>query len=205
MPLTHGSTAKGLIGPKRSNTLTTDKNGKNDANAGDMGIDKDAFTPVTQEDFMRVDDLCRTILLSFYEHLQTDGLSAEEATELAKGADYFIRDFVVDFKAFNLFDEHHGIVRQFAGNWYIFNTLEPDIRHLGWHLLGIRAFYRFLQDQRLISPEYLENIEKECADLAYYEGRIKSFWEIDGDGYLAWEAECSLKEGNAVDSEPGTC
>jgi hypothetical protein len=177
--------------------LKTDKNGKDAAFAGNMRIDKDAYTPVTQEDFMRVDNLCSALLLSFYEHLQTEGLSPEEATELAKGADYFIRDFVVDFKALNLFDEQPCIVRQFAANWYIYNTLEPDIRQLGGHLQGIRAFYRFLHDHRLISDGYLEKIEKECDDLAYYEGRIESFWEIEGDGYLAWEAECSLKEGNA--------
>lgn len=181
--------------------MNSDTNGKNDAFAGDMRIDKSAFTPVTQEDFMRVDNLCSALLLNFYEQLQTEGLSPEDATELAKGADYFIRDFVVDFKALNLFDEQPGIVRQFAGNWYIFNTLEPDIQHLCGHLQGIRAFYRFLHDKRLISPGYLDNIEKECADLAYYEARIESFWAIDGDGYLAWEAECSLKEGNA---KPGT-
>ena len=181
--------------------MKTEHFGKNAAGAGDGQIDKGAFTPVTQEDFMRVDNLCRDLLLSFYEHLQTEGLSPEEATELAKGADYFVRDFIVDFKALNLFDEQPGIVRQFAGNWYIFNTLEPDIRQLGGYLQGIRAFYRYLHDERLISAGYLEKIEKECDDIAYYEGRIDSFWEIEGEGYLAWEAECSLKEGNA---KPGS-
>jgi hypothetical protein len=181
--------------------VKNDKYEKNTEIAGDIRIDKDAFTPLTNDDFMRVDNLCSALLLSFYEELQTKGLSPEEATELAKSADYFIRDFVVDFKALNLFDEHPGIVRQFAGNWYIFNTLEPDIRQLGAHLRGIRAFYRFLHDQRLISAGYLVKIEKECDDLVYYEGRIESFWKIEGHGYLAWEAECSLKEGNA---KPGS-
>lgn len=103
--------------------MKTDKNGKHAASTGNMRINKDAFTPVTQDDFLRVDNLCKALLLSFYEHIQTEGVSPEDATELAKGADYFIRDFVVDFKALNLFDEMPGIVRQFAGNWYIFNNL----------------------------------------------------------------------------------
>jgi hypothetical protein len=196
MPLTRGSTTKGPAGPDWSVTLKIGKKGKEAASAGKLEIDKDAFTPVAQEDFMRVDSLCSAILLNFYEQLQAEGLSPEEATELAKGADYFIRDFVVDFKAINLFHEHPGIVRQFAGNWYINNTLEPDIRQLGGYLQGIRAFYRFLHDNRLISTGFLENIEKECADLAYYEGRIESFWEIEGDGYIAWEMGCTLKDGH---------
>lgn len=175
----------------------TDLKAKNKPRKKGLAVDKAAFTLLKQEDFLRVDNLCKGLLLSFYEQLQQEGLPPDEATALASSADYFIRDFVVDFKALNLFNEMLGIVRQFAGNWYIFNTLEPDIRELGCYLRGISAFFRFLHDRRLISAGYLEQIDKECADLDYYERRIESFWEIKGDGYLAWEAECSLKEGHS--------
>ena len=171
------------------------KKGKDKVVKEEMRIDKDAFTPVTQEDYLRVDNLCRELLLSFYEQLQAGGISPEEATALASGADYFILNFLVDFKGYNLFDERPGIVRQFAGNWYIVNTLEPDIPHLDLHLRGITAFYRFLRDLQLISAGYLQEIEKECGDLAYYESRIESFWAIEGDGFLSWERECTLKKG----------
>jgi len=157
-------------------------------------VDKEEFTPGTLEDDLRVDRLCKELLRSFYDRLLVDGLPPDEATALANGADYFIRDFVVDFKALNLFAEKPGIVRQFAGNWYIVNTLEPDIRQLARHLLGIKAFYRFLRDRQLISEGFLRTIENESDDLSFYESRIYSFWEIKGDGYLAWERECSLKE-----------
>jgi hypothetical protein len=165
--------------------------------AGELAINKDEFNLYTQADFLRVDNLCKELLLRFYELLQREGLSPEEATVLASGADYFIRDFVVDFKAYNLFDEVPGIVRQFAGNWFIANSLEPDIGQLERHLRGVRVFYRFLHDHRLISQEFLRKIEKECDDLVYYESRIASFWEIKDDGYSAWESECTLKEGDA--------
>jgi hypothetical protein len=161
---------------------------------GVLQIDKDEFTPGTMEDDLRVDRLCKELLRSFYDRLLGDGLPPDEATALANGADYYIRDFVVDFKSLNLFAELPGIVRQFAGNWYIVNTLEPDIRQLARYLSGIKAFYNFLHDQQLISEGLLKNIENECDDLAFYEGRIDSFWEIKGDGYLAWERECSMKE-----------
>jgi hypothetical protein len=169
--------------------------GKDKVMKDEMQIDKDAFTPVTHDDYLRVDNLCRELLLRFYEEIQADGLSPEEATALASGADYFIQNFLVDFKGYNLFDERPGIVRQFAGNWYVVNTLEPDISHLGLHLRGITAFYRFLHGHQLISAGYLQEIEKECGDLAYYENRIESFWAIEGDGFLCWERECTLKEG----------
>ncbi len=164
---------------------------------GRLAVNREDFNLFTPDDFLRVDTLCRGLLLCFYEQLQKEGLSPEEATVLASGADYFVRDFVVDFKAYNLFDEAPGIVRQFAGNWFIAKTLEPDVKDLTRHLEGIRAFYRFLHGQRLISSKYLRAIEKECDDLPYYENRIASFLEIEGDGYFAWEKECSLKEGDA--------
>jgi hypothetical protein len=162
----------------------------------DPQIDKSGFTPGTPEDDLRIDRLCKELLRSFYDRLLTEGLSPEEATALANGADYFVRDFVVDFKALNLFAEQPGIVRQFAGNWYIINTLEPEIRQLARHLRGIKAFYRFLRDRQLIPEGFLKIIEQECDELPFYESRIDSFWEIKGDGYLAWERECSLKVGS---------
>jgi hypothetical protein len=159
------------------------------------GIDKDEFTPGSMEDDLRVDRRCQELLRHFYDRLLADGLSPEEATDLANGADYFIRDFVVDFKTLNPFAEMPGIVRQFAGNWYIVNTLEPDIRQLGRHLQGIRTFFRYLHARQLVTAAYLAKIEAECDDLPFYEARIDSFWKIAGDGWLTWERECSLKEG----------
>ncbi len=161
-----------------------------------LNVNREEFNLSLPGDFPRVDSLCRELLLRFYEELQSEGVSPEEATPLASGADYFLRDFVVDFKGFNLFDEMPGIVRQFAGNWYITRTLEPNLEQLGRHLQGISAFYGFLQRHGLISAGYLRRIEEECADLAYYERRIATFWEIAGDGFAAWERECTLKEGS---------
>ncbi len=167
----------------------TDKSKKHNM----LKIDKDTFTPGTPEDDLRVDLQCKHLLQHFYKSQIAQDVSAEEATALANGADYFIRDFVVDFMGLNPFDERPGIVRQFAGNWYIVGTIEPDLQQLAGHLRGIRAFYQYLRGQGLISAGYLQNIEKECDDLVYYESRIESFWGITGDGYLAWEQECSLK------------
>ena len=159
---------------------------------------KDEFTIVTGDDYLRVDNLSRKLLLGFYQDLLADGLSPEEATRLANGADYFVRDFLIDCKGYNLFDERPGIVKQFAGNWYIVNTVEPDIGQLSGHLQGIRAFYGYLCRKGLISIEYLVVLEKECGILSYYEERIETFWRIEGDGFTAWERECTLKDSLAA-------
>lgn len=175
----------------------TDKEKKDKVAEHVLKISKEDFTPGTMEDDLRVDLQCKHLLQHFYQRLLDDGMPPQEATALANGADYFIRDFVVDYKSMNLFDEKPGIVRQFAGNWYILGTVDPDIRQLSGHLKGIKAFYRYLRGLGLISAGYLENIEKECDDISYYEGRIESFWAITGDGYIAWDRECPLKEGRA--------
>jgi hypothetical protein len=159
-----------------------------------LKVEKKDFVPVTLEDELRVDRLCKELLHRFYNELLDSGLTPEEATALANGADYFVRDFVVSIKGRSIFDERPGIVRQFAGNWYIVNTIDPLIFEIDAFLSGIRAFYRFLHGHQLISLRFLTAIEAECAEGDYYASRIDSFWAIVGDGYLAWERECTLKD-----------
>lgn len=171
-----------------------------DSAEGGKIINKDDFELGTLADELRVDGLCRELLLEFYNRLLADGIPPESASLLAGGADYFIRDFVVSIKGRNIFCETPGLIRQFAGNWYIVSTLEPNGAELVGYLEGVRAFYRFLRSREMISAGYLVHIEAECDDLGYYSGRIDSFWTIENDGYLKWERECSLKEPQGADS-----
>ncbi|TGU72710.1 hypothetical protein E4633_10470 [Geomonas terrae] len=159
-----------------------------------LKVDKRDYVPTTLEDEVRVDKLVSDLLHRFYEEIQQTGMSPEQATALAGAADYFTRDFVVSIKQRSIFDERAGIVRQFAGNWYIVNTMEPLIDEIEGYLAGVREFYRFLYGHQLISLKFLQAIEAECSELDYYAGRIESFWDIVGDGYLTWEKECTLKD-----------
>jgi hypothetical protein len=151
-----------------------------------MQINISDFDVVTLEDEIRVDGLCKGLLMEFYESLLAEGLDQSAATLLANGADHFTRDFVIGVKTLNLLTEHPGLVRQFAGNWYIVNTLEPTVEYLSDALPGVASFYRFLAEKGAISNEYCGQVEEECTDLSFYATRINSFWEITGDGYLEW-------------------
>lgn len=151
------------------------------------------FEVVTPEDEVRVDQLCQDLLMQFYNQLLEDGIEPAQATVLAGSADYYLRDYLVSIRGKNLFKPQPGTIRQFAGNWYIVSTLEPNMPEVTRHLEGIREFYRFLCRRGLIDAEFLETVEQECADFEYYAGRIESFWNITGDGYDCWERECSLK------------
>ncbi len=156
-------------------------------------LNKNDFDIETLEDEIRVDGLCQRLLRRFYDSRLAAGLTPQDATLLANSADYYLRDFVIDRMHRNPFDESPGLVRQFAGNWYIVNTLEPNVDELARHLAGIRAFYRFLREESLISADYFQTVEAECEALPWFSGRIDAFWAIKDDGYFAWEQECSLK------------
>src|SRR5512138_458457 len=106
-----------------------------------MQIKKSDFDIVTLEDEIRVDGLCKSLLMEYYQALLDGGLDQAAATRLANGADHFVRDFLVGVKMLNLFAEKEGIVRQFAGNWYIVNTLEPTAEYLADILPGVANFY----------------------------------------------------------------
>jgi hypothetical protein len=157
-------------------------------------LDKTAFDVASIEDELRVDDLCRKLLKDFHQNLLENGVAPLEAGSMAHGADYFLRDYLVSARNRNLFQEKEGLVQAFAATWYIISTLEPSIEELAKHLNGVREFYRFLHAEGLVSGKFLDQIEKECADLGWYGERIESFWNIRDDGYPAWERVCSLKD-----------
>lgn len=156
---------------------------------------KKDFDIRTLQDEIRADALCERFLRLFREHLvEREGRSPEEAGALAHGADYFLREFVISARRENILEIPPKRVRQFAGNWYIVKTLEPNMVGLGQILQGTEAFYAYCRDIDKVSPETAEGVREECAKRDYYQNRIDRFWKIEGDGFLAWEQECPLKE-----------
>jgi hypothetical protein len=153
------------------------------------------FQIATLEDELRVDALCRELMLAFYHEQLAAGLDEHAATLLANSADYFVRDYLIGARQQNLLETAGGDVRKFAGNWYIVNTLEPDLKELEGHLKGACEFFRFLLSHEAISTAAFAGIECDCHDITFYEQRIDTFLNLSGDGYYAWEAECSLKNG----------
>jgi len=148
------------------------------------------------EDELRVDGLCRQLLERFYIYLQNSGLTPEQASGLAYSADYFVRDYLIDFLQQNILRPLSGHVRYFAASWYITRTLEPEMVVLEHHLAAIAAWYRFLRQQHLISSDELAEVEQEATQVAYYRDRMERFLALAGDGYDAWDQECLLPERN---------
>lgn len=144
-------------------------------------------------DEVRVDGLCRTLLQQFHDHLLNSGeVTRHQAGSMAHGADFFLRDFVIDCLRSNIFSVTEAQVRGFAGNWYIHRTLEPNAAELTAILGGVAAFYRYCADLKWVSGCDCDGISSACSDLDYYQQRIDSFHALAGDDYLAWCQKCPL-------------
>lgn len=158
-------------------------------------FDRQHFDIKTLDDEIRVDALCQEFLKLFYcDLVERQALTAEAASALAYGADYFLREFVIPDRLENLFLLRPGRVRQFAGNWYIVRTLEPNMVELRSILSGVDAFYAFCLRQAKVTAALREQVRQEAADLPFYEARIQAFWAISDDGFCAWDRACPLRD-----------
>ena len=148
----------------------------------------------TLDDEIRVDKLCQLLLKQYHQHrLGIVGISPLEAGANASGADYFLRDFMIDNRRTNIFNISPELIHSFAGNWYIINTLEPNMVELESLLTGIDNFYCFCTEKKMLAPAKAEAIHQACSRIDYYRERITSFNEISGDGFIAWNITCPLK------------
>lgn len=156
---------------------------------------RESFEIHNLQDEIHADQLCQRLLQCFRRELEEkDKLPPAQAGALAHGADYFLREFVIPNRRENIFGLRPGRVRQFAGNWYIVRNLEPNMAELENILQGIAAFYAYCARVGKVSGDLAETVRQECSLLDYYRQRIEDFWAIEGDGYQAWEKECTLKE-----------
>lgn len=156
-------------------------------------FEHDDFELGSLEDELHVDSCCQSLLHLYYQYLQLQGESVQHASDLAFCADYYVRDYVVDYCRQNVIRPEAGLVKCFAATWYITHTLDPDIKLLERHLVAIAAFYTFLHSLHYISKDELNLLLEETSQKEYYSNRIDSFLAIHGDGYFAWEAECPLQ------------
>lgn len=161
-------------------------------------FEHDDFDLGSLEDELQVDSHCQSLLNHYYQYLQLHGKSAQQASDLAFCADYYVRDYVVDFCRQNLMRPQAGLVKRFAATWYITRTLDPEMPLLERHLVAIAEFYVFLHSLHYISQDELDAVLEETSLTDYYSARIDAFLAIHGDLYIAWEAECPLQPHGAL-------
>lgn len=146
----------------------------------------------TLEEELQVSEQCSRLLRQFHQWLQEREGDLHRASELAYCVDYYLRDYLVDALRMNVLRYRSGLIRYFGGTWYIIHTIEPEMLALEKHFDGIRAYYRYLHELGLLSPDELHIVEGETADSVWYENRIDSFLNLAADGYTDWESACPL-------------
>jgi hypothetical protein len=156
----------------------------------EIEFEHDDFEFDTIDEELLVDGRCQQILKQFYQFLQQQGMTAEQASDLAFSADLYLRDYLIDFGRQNIVRPQPGVVTKFAGSWFITHTLDPEFVTLERHLSAVSELYLFLHRQHLISAEELSFLLKEAGELEFYRQRIESFLNLTGDGFFAWDAEC---------------
>lgn len=159
----------------------------------DLEFEHDDFEFETIDEELLVDERCQQVLKLFYLFLQQQGMSAERASELAFSADLYFRDYLIDFGRQNIVRPQPGIVKKFAGSWFITHTLDPDFAVLERHLEGISELYRYMHRQHLISAYELAYLIREAGELDYFRQRIDSFLSISADGFVVWDAACPAR------------
>jgi hypothetical protein len=159
-----------------------------------QGLHKPDYDIHSLDDEIRVDRLCIDLLRHLYQDLTARaGMPAARAGAICRGADHFLREFIIGDRRENLFSLGAHRIRQFAGHWYIIRTPEPSIEELHHILAGTAEFYRFLARQKLVEADLVEGIVRLCGELDYYRRRIEDFWAIENGGYDAWRLACPLE------------
>ncbi len=156
----------------------------------EIEFEQDDFDFTTIDEELVVDERCQQILKHFYLFLQQQGMTPEEASDLAFSADLYLRDYLIDFGRQNIVRPKPGIVTTFAGSWFITHTLDPELALLERHLTALSELYRFMRRQHLISAYELAFLLNEAGHLDFFRQRIDSFLNLTGDGFAAWDAAC---------------
>lgn len=154
----------------------------------------DDFSIADLDDEILADKLCVEFLTAFHKYLLKDKeLDPLLAGSRARGADYFLRDFIISDRRENIFLIESDRVRQFGGNWYILSNMEPNMEELGFILAGVATFYEYCHSLGLVDKETNDEIAAHCLALNYYQERIDAFHAIADDGYIKWNADCPVK------------
>ncbi|MBD1399165.1 hypothetical protein [Pelovirga terrestris] len=157
----------------------------------ELNVQPDNFYINHLSDEIRVEQLCQKLLKHFHQHLLDSGkFSPLEAGSMASGADYFLRDFVIDSLRANIFHITARQVRGFAGNWYVHRNLEPNMKELETILKGVREFYCYCANNSWAETTVCHQIAEICCDLDYFRERIDSFHALTGDDYPGWCEQC---------------
>ncbi|MBI4744393.1 MAG: hypothetical protein HY776_06205 [Actinobacteria bacterium] len=126
----------------------------------------------------------------FYEYLKNKGLKENVAGKRTDMAAYFIMNYVFVYEdLMNILEVSDDTIRKFLGNWYIRKIMNPNTSTIKSFLRSISEFFTFLKNEGFITNEDLSEIKDVCKDTAWFETRLKTYFEAEDDEFQEWIEE----------------
>jgi len=126
----------------------------------------------------------------FYEYLKNKGLKESTASRRTEMATFFIMDYLFVYdNVMSILEVSGDTIRTFLGNWYIRKFMSPSMPDIKSYLECISDFFTFLNEKSFISQEKLSKIKEVCKDKAWFEMRLKTYFESRGDDFYEWIEE----------------
>jgi len=127
----------------------------------------------------------------FYDYLSKEkNLKESTAGKRTDMAVFFVMDYLFVYDdALSILEVDGDTIRRFLGNWYIRKSWNPSIGQIKSCLRALSDFFTFLYKKGFMDKEELNEIKKVCKDTAWFEMRLKTYFESDEDEFYEWIQE----------------
>jgi len=127
----------------------------------------------------------------FYDYLTKDkGLKKSTARKRTEMAGFFVMNYLFVYDdAMSILEVCGDTIRTFLGNWYIRKMWNLSISQMKSFLRALSNFFTFLSQRGFMDKEELNEIKKVCRDTAWFEMRLKTYFEADEDEFSEWLEE----------------
>jgi len=144
----------------------------------------------SEEEYEKQWKRSKIIFDHFYEYLKNKGLKESTASRRTEMVAFFVMDYLFVYDdAMSVLEVSGDTIRTFLGNWYIRKFMNPSMPNIKSYLKSISDFFTFLNEKGFISKEELSEIKEVCRDKAWFEMRLKTYFETQGDDFYEWIQE----------------